>query len=279
MARQQGAKVRSGIVSILLMAALALSGAVSARPTDAYEQKTVADVIERVNAKDCAGAIKRLNAGIAADSPRVALLAGNMYEQGICLKPDLDRAAGYYITAHNGGESAAAYRLAAAYAMPAAGPDTAAALWWLKQTKARMGEQYCDVEKSDADDPERFVAALQKWTPVRLATCTYLAGVVATIAGESQYPRGPTMVEPEGTVMVRVTPALANVTIWTLGEGGVFSAARADGEKYQQRASRSSRFEGMVREIADRALARYPKPAGADPALVQEFAMVFVARH
>lgn len=273
MARLKAANVHSGVMCMLLM----VSGIVSARPTDVDEQNAVIDIIERVNAKDCAGAIERLNAGLAADSPRVALLAGNMYEQGICLKPNLDRAAGYYITAHNGGEHAAAYRLAAAYATPEAGPDPAAALWWLKQTKGRFGEQRCDVDKLDAEDPDRFVAALQKWSPARIATCNYLAGVVATIAGEAQYPRGPHQFEPDGTVMVRVTPALANVTVWTLKEDGVFSAARADGEKYQQRATRRSRFERVVKEIADRALARYPQPAGVDPTWVQEFSMVFVA--
>ena len=266
---------RHCVAGLVLACGLMIPGLGGARPTAKFEHNAVVDVIERIAAKDCAGAIKLLNAGLAADSPRVALLAGNMYEQGICLKPNLDRAAGYYITAHNGGERAAAYRLAAAYASREAGPDTAAALWWLRQTDGQYGGEHCGVGDAPKDDPDRFVAVLQTWTPARLAACNYLAGVVATVAGEVQYPKAPHRFEPEGTVMVRFTPALSKIDIWTLAGAGAFSEARPDSEKYQQRATRKSRFESVVREIADRALVRYPQPPGLDPAWIQEFAMVF----
>ena len=229
---------RNGVASMALACCLVIPGLGAARPTAKFEHNAVVDVIERITAKDCAGAIKLLNAGLAADSPRMALLAGNMYEQGICLKPNLDRAAGYYITAHNGGERAAAYRLAAAYASREAGPDAAAALWWLRQTDGKYGREHCGVDDAAKDDPDRFVAVLQTWTPARLAACNYLAGVVATIAGEVQYPKTPHQFEPDGTVMVRFTPALSKIDIWTLAGAGLFSETRSDSEKNQQRATR-----------------------------------------
>lgn len=257
-----------------------VTGMAVAQPTRHYDIKLEAHVAEYVTAGNCASALKLVRDGLAVDSPRAALLAGAMYEHGVCLKKNWDSAVGNYVIAHNGGEHAASLRLAAGYAAPAAGPDTAAALWWLSQSEIKGGK-YCAVDAGARDDPDRFVAALQTWTPARLSACNYLAGVMATIAGESQYPwerrplEPPSALRPDGTVAVRLTPALAQVEIWTVGSSGLFSAPAAPDQALALRAVRKSRYEKDIRLIADRALARYPQPAGIDPAWFYEMGIIY----
>ena len=266
--------------SVWLCSVLAFTQAALAQPTTHHEEKLEAHVAEYVTAGNCPSALKLIKKGLAIDSPRAALLAGAMYEHGICLKKNWDSAAGHYVIAHKGGEHAAALRLAAAYATPDAGPDTGAALWWLNQSELKVSTP-CAVAQDARGDPDRFVAVLQTWTPARLAGCNYLAGVMATIAGESQYPweRRPlepeVTLKPEGTVAVRLTPGLAQVDIWTVGSGGLFSEQRTGSEALALHAVRKSRYEKDIRIIADRALARYPQPAGIDPAWLYEIGITY----
>jgi hypothetical protein len=265
-----------------VLAACLFSSAVPAiaQTTRHYENKLEEKVAEYATRGDCAEALKLVRSGLAANSPRAALLAGAMYEHGICLKQNWESAVAHYVIAHDGGEHAASLRLAAGYATPAAGPDVGAALWWMDQSGV-TGSAPCTVEKSERGDPERFVAALQKWTPARLAGCNYWAGVMATIAGETQYPwqRRPLQpeptLEPGGTVAVRFTPGLATVDIWTVGDRGLFSASGSAGDALQLRASRKSRLEKDVRLVADRALARYPQPPGIAPAWFYDLALSY----
>jgi hypothetical protein len=246
---------------------LVIAGSAAAQTTTRYENKLEERVAEYTTRGECGEALRLVRAGLAVNSPRAALLTGAMYEHGICVKQNWDTAVTYYVIAHDGGERPASLRLAAGYAAPAAGPDVAAALWWMTQSEVAVSDT-CAVEASARSDPDRFVAALQKWPPARMAACNYWTGVMATIAGETQYPwerrplePAPTLA-PGGKVAVRFTPGLAQVDIWTVGETGLFSAPRSASEALQLRASRKSRLEGGVRIVADRALARYPQPAG-----------------
>lgn len=254
---------------------LGTANAAMAQTTTRYESKLEGLVAEHVTSGDCAGALKLIHGGLAANSPRAALLAGAMYEHGICLKPNWDSAVGNYVIAHNGGEHAAALRLAAGYATKAAGPDAAAALWWLSQSGTMQETGQCAVDKAERGDPDRFVAVLQTWTPKRLTECNYVVGVVATISGETQYPYERRTLEPEGRVIVRFQPGIPKVDIWTPAERGLFSAAPPAGQQYAARATRKSRFEQTVQVIADRALARYVQPAGIDPAWFYDVGFTF----
>lgn len=259
----------------MMAGVLGIATAAMAQTTARYENKLESLVAEHATAGDCAGALKLIHAGLDVNSPRAALLAGAMYEHGICLKQNWDSAVGNYVIAHNGGERAAALRLAAGYATQAAGPDAAAALWWLNQSGTMNETGQCAVAKPERADPDRFVAVLQTWTPARLTACNYLVGVVATISGEAQYPYERRTLEPEGKVIVRFTPAAPKIDIWTPAEGGLFSAAPPAGEEYKAHATRKSRFEKAVQVIADRALARYPQPAGMDPAWFYDVGFTF----
>ena len=78
---------------VAALCAFAVAGGAMAQSYDSV----VSQVTERVNARDCAGALAGLQAGLAENRPAVALLAGTMYERGVCLKPDWDTAVGHYI--------------------------------------------------------------------------------------------------------------------------------------------------------------------------------------
>lgn len=252
------------------------SSCLLAAVTSAHAASNVAArVTERVNASDCVGAVHLLKTGLADNDPGAALLAGTMYERGICLKQNWDSAVGNYILAHDAGDPAAAYRLAAGYATPLAGPDPAAALWWMSKSGGKSLQEPCQIPESERADPDRFVAVLQKWTPARIAGCNYVVGVVASVAGDVQFSREIVMTRQAGTLIVRFTPAQADVDVWTTTSGGVFSSAMPNGLEQTRRATRQSGFENGVKKIAERALARYPQPPGLDPVWTQYLGITF----
>jgi len=251
---------------VAALCAFAVAGGATAQSYDSV----VSQVTERVNARDCAGALAGLQAGLAENRPAVALLAGTMYERGVCLKPDWDTAVGHYIVAHDGGEKAAAYRLAAGYAAPMGGPDPAAALWWFG--KSASGVKWlgtCAVPPADRIDPDRFVAVLQTWAPARIAGCNYVTGLIATLSAEIQFSREIRRARQAGTLHARILPALGTIDVWTAVDSGVFSAAEAPETAFMRRAARPSSLENVIRKMADAALARYPQPPGLDPAWTQ----------
>ncbi|MGH8855095.1 MAG: hypothetical protein ACREWI_12550, partial [Telluria sp.] len=167
---------------------LALSGASALAGAGTYSCALAVDAIRgSIAARNCSQAVDRLKSGLKNAYPEVILLAGSMYENGVCVKRDWSQAVTFYVQAHEAGEKDAAARLAAGYADPANGSDVAAALWWgLKALGARLGE--CAVPKEAMDDPDRFVAALATWPAPRLAACNYLVGVMSTMKAEVKYP-------------------------------------------------------------------------------------------
>lgn len=140
-----------------------------------YQQSGEAIVDEvryLIGSRDCNAAVKQLKVGLDEARPEVALLAGSMYENGICVKRSWDHAVTFYVQAYDGGQLEAAERLAAGYADPVQGPDVAAALWW--SLRGRVGPQFsgnssCAAGTEAEQDPDRFVAALRGWEPARLA--------------------------------------------------------------------------------------------------------------
>lgn len=75
-----------------------------------------------IAAQNCQQAVDRLKSGLKNEYPEVFLLAGSMYENGICVRRDWDRAVTFYVQAHDAGEKDGAARIAAGYADPANGP-------------------------------------------------------------------------------------------------------------------------------------------------------------
>ncbi|RZA35743.1 MAG: hypothetical protein EOP92_08940 [Lysobacteraceae bacterium] len=216
-----------------------------------------------IEARDCKTAVDRLKSGLGNEYPEVYLLAGSMYEHGICVKRDWPRAMGFYVQAHEADEDSAAARIAAGYADPANGPDVAAALWWARKTPGFQLRQ-CGAPKEAAADPDRFVAELKTWKPERLAICNYLAGVMATMSGEVKYPELAAAHALGGDVTLRFLPGVPRIELQR-GESREYEMVgwvSSDALRDRKARKMADGFEAALSTVANRALARYPHPGG-----------------
>ena len=235
---------------------------------------------DSIEARDCKTAVERLKSGLGNEYPEVFLLAGSMYEQGICVKRDWSRAVSFYVQAHDAGEDSAAPRIAAGYAEPVNGPDVAAALWWA--WKARGFQlHHCGVPKEAGADPDRFVAELKTWPKERLSVCNYLAGVMSTMSGELKYPELAAEHALGGDVTLRFLPGVPRIELQR-GESREYQMLGwVSGDALRDRKSRkmADGFEAALSTVANRALARYPHPGGISADALIEVKYTFTMEH
>lgn len=240
---------------------LAAQQALAELPTNG--DLAVTEIRRRIENRDCDGAVARLKQGLADAQGEVALMGGSMVEHGVCVKRDWQRAVPLYARAFEQGQPEGAERLAAGYADPVNGPDPAAAIWWAWRGRTFNAPE-CGVDGAAPRDPDRLVAEMATWPAARLAGCTYIAGVMSTIAAELKYPDLARFWAVGGEVWLRFHPAAPR-----------FELQRGDATEYQligayyterlrDRKSKSvaTGFERALGDIADRALRRYPHPAG-----------------
>lgn len=220
-----------------------------------------------IEARDCVAAVARLNEGVAKHYPEVNLLAGAMFENGVCFKADWDRAVGFYSNAADGGQKAAIYRLISGFAAPEHGPDMAAALWWANRPDSEFKVKICEVSEANRGDPDRFVAELRTWPQPHLALCNYMVGVLATMSDKIRYPENAQRYSLEGTVRLRFYPAVPRIDIKTAETTEQQPSGWVNGNALEDRKSRGvfGTFVAAMRQVADRALERYPQPAGIPP--------------
>ena len=255
-----------------LLFGLTVTGALAA--TDATRA-----VVKAIEAKDCAGAVKELNAAMATASPDAWLLGGAMFEQGLCLKPNVEQAAGLYRRAAEAGRGDARSRLTALYALPAAGPDKGAALWWAQQAALSMPAP-CAVPLEARDDAGRFAKVLAAWPASQLDACVYVAGVLGSL--DAEFALAPDEA-PRNAVAVDFQPAAGKVVV-SFGQQGqlgndrspVFTGGsgltlRSYSNELSPDQLRAMQTEAGRRDLAEQvdavaqgALARFPKPAGVD---------------
>jgi hypothetical protein len=246
-------------------------------PTEA--EKAAQAVVEAISRRDCGQAASQLNAGLAKGHPELMLLAGAMYEDGVCLKPNWERAQSFYEKAAAAGRSEAVARIAAGYAAPAGGRDAAASLWWAFKAKTAMPAA-CTQVRNLADDPDRFVAALNGWPAGQLGACVYAAAVMATIQGEIATPDTATAYGLQGTVRLDFAPEQGRIDIAEelsaapRSAGVVADATQRESGLRAARAALSTR----LRQVTDRALKRYDKPAGIDPTWQATVTWIFELR-
>jgi hypothetical protein len=258
--------MKKAISPLVLALGLSVMAAAHAAP-GARSAQILRDVARDIESGDCASAVKQLNEGLSNDMPQLDLFAGSMFDHGVCVKRDWDKAVGLYVKAHQGGEHAAAFRLAAGYAAPDRDPDIAAALWWFAHTTPAIQVKGCEVAADAVADAGRFVAQLKSWPAAKLTACNYAAGLLATVAGEVHYPSRALSHAMGGDFVLRFTPALARIEIQS-GQTeeyqllGIHNAAfvRERNSKYV-----TDGFYENLQRVAQRALERYPKPAGIDP--------------
>jgi len=235
-------------------------------PTTEAENEVLDGVRAAVRSGDCALAVKRLNAGLPAKYPDLLLMAGAMYEHGVCLKANWDRAARMYSLAHDVGHQAGAYRLVAGYALP--GRQPSAALWWASKFKTSLLPEGCRSGVAVVDDVDSFTATLAAWPAARLQGCNYVVGVLAAVVGEMDYPAEALHFQLSGTVQMSFVPAQSALT-WSTQEFDVVPfTGVVDGDSVRDRSSSVLRksFERRLDDLGKAALQRYPRPAeGVDP--------------
>lgn len=185
--------------------------ACGAQAQDKQAREAIFKVGEALRANDCDGAIKDMNAGLKEGYPEVELMAGTLFELGICLKKDWGKAVQFYAKASEGGLHEGALRLAAGYAADEHGPDRAAAMWWAK--RARLDAGRCTTRLPATDDPDRFVEELGKWEPRELAICNHVIGHLASIYGDTRYPRGMVTREISAAIEGSYKPASSNFRV------------------------------------------------------------------
>jgi hypothetical protein len=252
---------------VFLAGLIGLSSFSAAAGESGYGRDTVSDIRQRIRMQHCDGAVADLKAGLKKGFTEVSLLAGSMYDNGICVKRDWDRALVFYIQAWQGGMKEAADRLAAGYAAPENGADVAAALWWSRrgsnQGEQAKGMPNCALSRAAADDMDRFVAELQTWPQGRLAVCNYLVGVMSMISAEVGYPELAAAYNVGADMHLRFQPAVPRIDLQR-GEVREYNMHGViDGDSIRERGSRAvGGFEKALRDVADRALRRYPHPGG-----------------
>ena len=240
-------------------------------------------VVKAIEAKDCPAAVKELNVALATASPEAWLLGGAMFEQGLCLKQNVDRASRLYLRAAEAGRTDARSRLVSLYALPAAGPDKAATLWWAQQSGLAMPAA-CGVAGPARDNADQFAQALAAWPQTQLDACVYVAGVVAAMDAEfALRADDPAKDTAKDSVLVDFQPAAGKVVVsfGRLGQQGNDRRAQflggsglnlqgyahdlsPDQMRAMQTEAGKQTLVDMIDSVAQGALARFPRPAAVD---------------
>lgn len=251
-------------IAATLLATASLPSSAFAAGVD-YSQQLDEQGLRSVHAflehKNCPGAIKALNKGVADNQRAVLLLAGSMFEQGICVKQDWDRAAHFYQRAHEAGSKNAMPRLISGYAEKSRDPG--AALWWMAKTRMRLPAA-CTSAYHLVDDPDAFVAALNAWPAGRIDACVYTGGVLQRLIGEIEFPTAGANAGVSGDADLVFVPSTGTLT-WTAGSTDRIQVTRRVEHGENESVVFKDAFLTYVRSIGDRTLSQFKKPDGIDP--------------
>jgi hypothetical protein len=228
------------------------------------EADTVAGVRTAMEHKNCGLAVSRLNEGLAAKMVDVYMLAGAMYEEGLCLKPNWERAAQMYLRADERGHGGAWMRLVSGYVYQMR--DPASAIWWVSRRGGLGLPKPCLLPSGLWDDPEAIVATLRAWPGGLVDQCAYMAGVVAHVRGDVLFPQLAFELGMNGRVAMHFLPASGRIDWQTIELEELQIPGLVDGDRLRDRSSRKARqvFEAHLREVGERALKRYARPEGLD---------------
>lgn len=246
------------------LAALLLASSPTFAADDGFREQdkwALDPIILQLQYKDCPGAVAALNKGLATKHKDVLLMAGSMYEQGICLKPSWTSAENYYLQAWQAGNQDAIDRLIAGYARDQR--DPAAALYWQASLSNPLPAA-CRLPKSLADDPDKFVAELKSWKPERLNACVYVVGVLAQVRAEIEFPGDAARRGLAGDLRGTFHPASGKIE-WVVTDTTEIAVTRSVVfEESTPRAARDMLLK-VAQKISDRALESFKKPDGIDP--------------
>lgn len=234
--------------------------------------KATRDIKRFVAVGNCGNAIEALKSGLKAKQPDVLLLAGTLYEEGMCVSSNWERAVSLYMLADQAGNKSAIPRLIAGHAM--AGRDNGLALWWA--AKSRLRDQFpvkC-IPGSDPDaNPDGFNQELERMPPKLFQACVYALGVVGEVYSDAQYPSIALYHGISGTVKMEFNPSQGTIN-WQQEELIVSDSQPyavqdlAKVELANPRAIKNSLL-AYLKSKGEFALSRYKKPdAYIDPEFV-----------
>lgn len=237
-------------------------------------------VIKAIEARDCPAAVRELNAALAKGTPEAMLLGGAMFEQGLCLKPNVERAARLYQRAADAGSVVAPSRLAAMYASPLAGPDRGSAIWWALRAGLQLPTA-CVVAADLRNDVDKFAAALVGWPAGLLDACVHVSGVLAALDAEfvldsqasATHAITIDFVPATGGLKVNYVPQSqlfsdnsprVVVTNNVVGANNVVQSATPEQLRLQQESEGMNAMAKHVEKVATDALERFPRPSSID---------------
>jgi TonB family protein len=244
--------------------------------------KEVAPIEQMLDWHKCAEAVNAVKPGLAAKKPHIMLLAGTMYEDGRCVKPDWEKAVALYMQAEEANEPKALERLAASYALP--GRDNGMALWWAARGAGRALLPSACIPRADpVANPAAFNDALAQMPPDVFQSCVYVVGVTNAIAARLHHPRS-SYYSVSGRYRMSFVPAEARIS-WTLPDVDL-DMVRSPHRPLQELVAKGLADRRPIRDFlrdylqgqSDRVLARYPRPpSGLASAYVYAGEFEFVA--
>lgn len=242
--------------AVLAVSAWMACAPAGAQPSAGLDSAAASRVVERVQASDCPGAVRVLNEVLPGGETAVLVLAGAMFEEGICLKANWDRAVRLYTRASEAGSPLARWRLAAGYGSAAAGPDVGLALWWAHRADALPAP--CRVAGfADTMDADRFVAAVNAWPAGQAAACAWVGAVWAGLQASARYDVSLQRLQFAGRVRLSFDPAAGRFTAEELEN----SSDRREWRAGEDDPSRVATPIGALQGFSARAVRKAVRPA------------------
>lgn len=244
-----------------------------AQPNTGLDSVAASRVVERIEAQDCPGAVRVLNEVLPGGETAVLVLAGAMFEEGICLKANWERAVRLYTRASEAGSPLARWRLAAGYGSAAAGPDVGLTLWW--SHRAEVLPPPCRVAGfADTMDADRFVAAVNAWPAGQAAACAWVGAVWAGLHAAARYDASLQRLQFAGRVRVTFDPAASRF----LAEEMESSSDRREWRAGDDDPSRVATPIGALQGFSARSVRKAVRPAVVPEGLKSSAEFVFRLR-
>lgn len=243
---------------------------------DSPDREATRRVASYLASKDCHGAVKVLTGDIKNRHRDVLLLAGSMYETGLCVKQNWEKAASFYQLADAAGSRAAIHRLAAGYAV--AGRENALALWWAAHRPAALPKE-CIPAANPETEGAAFDAALERMPASLYEQCVYMVGVYSAITAETEFPAEALRHDVFGNILMEFNPSMGEIVFTQEAaerglRHGIYDGRQA---QFEDKRKIASSLLTYMRETGRRTLARYQKPEGISPTIriQQEFVFSF----
>ena len=228
---------------------------------EAKHSNRVRAIIGYMATQDCGGAVRVLREGLKDKEVEVMLMAGTMYEDGLCVQKGWEQASGFYEAAADAGNKWARSKLVAGLV---ANGDAGGALYWVhKLPHVLPGQCYSGVDPDK--DADAFTADVNRWPQERLQGCLYMAGVYHAIAGNMRYPDEAASIGVWGEVEMRFVPASGSVE-WTSTrhETRVLPGLKLvkPDTPLAHRGKPEKLLVTHAKLVSDQALKRFARPAG-----------------